>query len=68
MQCLLSAVLRCTFKMVWCNVSLQCTAYAVTRCTPVLENLEPVLEKLNQGGDDFRGFVRRVRKLFLALV
>ena len=42
--------------------------HAVTRCTPELEDLGPCLEELNKGDDDFRGFVRRVRKLFQALV
>ncbi|CAL5225219.1 g8006 [Coccomyxa viridis] len=42
--------------------------YTVTRCHPELEDLGPCLEELNKGDDDFRGFVRRVRKLFQAHV
>ena len=46
--------------------SLLCVTSAVTRCSPALEGLSAHVEELNQR-DDFRSFVRKVRRLFQAL-
>ncbi|CAK0736075.1 hypothetical protein CVIRNUC_000687 [Coccomyxa viridis] len=40
--------------------------YTVTRCSPALEGLSTHVDELNQR-DDFRSFVRKVRRLFQAL-
>ena len=47
-------------------VSLLCVTCAVTRCSPALEGLSTHVDELNQR-DDFRSFVRKVRRLFQAL-